>query len=313
MVNYLEQLGIREESPLVSLSHKDFLARGLKVYVKQEYLLHPSYGGNKWRKLKYNIKDYLAGGYNSLWTFGGAFSNHIHAVAGICHALGIPCHGIIRDSLAPDLKSATLEYAQSQGMQLHMVSRTAYRDKAQVLAAQSVGHSKVFAIPEGGSNALALKGVGEIIAEVANQLEQPPDYWVCAAGSGGTAAGLLQHLPAKQQLLVFPALKGDWMRSTILNLLTVDTAAAQLKVIPDFHFGGYAKFDERLISFMKKWYAETGIPLDPIYNGKSFFGFCELVEQGYFPAGSSIVLIHSGGLQGIPSFNNRNALQLPMT
>jgi len=311
MVDYLEQLGIREQSPLVSLEKDEFQARGLKVYVKQEYLLHPIYGGNKWRKLKYNLKHYLEGDYESLWTFGGAFSNHIYAVSAVAKALDIPCHGIIRDTLANGISSPTLDFAKSQGMQLHFVSRQAYRHKKKILEDVASAYNGKYIIPEGGSNTQALIGVGEIIDEINTQLAQKPDYWVCSAGSGGMAAGLLTQLNRDQRLLVFPALKGDWMYKTILDLLPDKSTAETLQIIDNYHFGGFAKYNLDLIEFMKDWHGQIGFPLDPIYNGKSFFGFCELVKQEYFPTGSTIVLIHSGGLQGIPAFNKRNALQLP--
>lgn len=312
MTKFLEQLGLRIPSPIVPVLLKEFEEKELQVFVKQEGLTHSVYGGNKWRKLKYNLKAFAEGGYESIWTFGGIFSNHIYAIAGLCGALQIPCHGIIRDTRQEGLLSPTLRFAQQQGMELHFVSRTAYRDKEAAFNALSKETTaKIYLIPEGGTNKEALKGVGEIVTEVAEQLEQVPEYWICAAGSGGTAAGLLSRLNAKQHLLVFPALKGNWMTKAILELMEQKPVAG-FELINDYHFGGYARYNAELIDFMHNWHERSGIVLDPIYNAKAVFGLMDLVRQNYFPKGSRILLLNSGGWQGIPGFNLRNALQLPL-
>jgi len=195
---------------------------------------------------------------------------------------------------------------------LHYISRTAYRDKASAFTELSANETaKIYLLPEGGSNELSLKGVGEIVNEVKGQMGDPPAYWVCPAGSGGTAAGLLRHLDAQQKLLVFPALKGNWMGQTILGLIGEKEILAELQIIENYHFGGYAKHTNELIQFMLDWYKRTRIALDPIYNAKAIFGLVDLVKKDAFPIGSRILILHTGGLQGIPGFNQRNALQLP--
>ena len=312
MTDHLAQLGIRAPSPIVPIEGKEIAERGLQVYMKLEQELHPAFGGNKWRKLKYNLIAYLQGDYREIWSFGGPYSNHIHALAAVCQALRIPCHGIIRDSLPPGKGSRTLDQAREHGMQLHLVSRTAYRNKRTVLQELTADReAAVYEIPEGGSNGLALPGVGEIIDEVKGQLPGLPDYWICSAGSGGTAAGLLQALPDDKKLLVFPALKGDWMRETILGQIPDSRDQHKLIIQHDHHFGGFARYNSRLVDFMMDWYDRTSIALDPLYNGKAVFGCMDLIQRNYFPEGSSILILHTGGLQGIPDFNARNALQLP--
>lgn len=312
MTNFLEQLGIREASDLVSLGFQEFQNNGITVHCKLENTLHVVYGGNKWRKLKGNLQAYYEKGCKEIWTFGGQHSNHLYAISAICHTLNIPCHAIVRDSRTSKDESHTMRFLREKGTEIHYVSRSAYRDKAQIINAFALNdRPEVFIIPEGGSNAFSFSGIGELVAEVQNQLGRIPELWVCPAGSGGTAAGLIQALPPTSELIVVPALKGNWMEKTILELIGEDASRANLKVLTEYHFGGYAKITEKLVDFIMMWKEKTGISLDPIYNAKASYALWDLVGQGKIKKGKEVMLINTGGLQGIPEFNLRNALQLP--
>ena len=191
-------------------------------------------------------------------------------------------------------------------MQLHFVSRQAYRDK-QALLDQFALSKEVFIIPEGGTNILAVEGCTAIVREVKEQLPTLPEYWCCSVGTGGTVAGLIQGLEGNAQVIGFSSLKGSFLTDEVQNLL-VQTEGQQFNnwsINTQYHFGGYAKWSSALIKFINDFKTEQGIPLDPIYTGKLFYGILDLAEKDYFPRGSQILALHTGGLQGIAGFNER--------
>lgn len=288
-------------SPLQRL-HSTFLeTAGITLYIKRDDLLHPQFGGNKWRKLKYNLVHARNNNYHTLLTFGGAWSNHIYATAAAGKAFGFKTIGIIRGEEHNPLND-TLAFAKDCGMQLHYVDRAQYRQKneAQYLnqLKQQFGH--VYILPEGGSNALALKGCKEIIAEIAI----PFDIICCASGTGATLAGLISALRPDQSAIGFSALKGDnFLADEVTSFLQNKTSGADWRIENRFHFGGYAKINAELIHFMKNFKADYDITLDAVYTGKMFYGLFELIKIGAFDRGSTIIAVHSGGLQGNKGFN----------
>ncbi len=284
-----------------------FESKELQVLVKRDDLLHPAISGNKWRKLKYNLQEVLKQKYSTVLTFGGAYSNHIYACAAACQELGLQGIGIIRGEAVEPL-NPTLRFAKDCGMELHFVSRSAYADKAHLLKELNVDQSAVFVIPEGGSNTLALKGCAELVSEVAGQLDgHLPDYWCLSCGTGGTMAGLLCAVPATAVVHGFSALKGNFHQKLITDLLREAKVEplASWQLHTEYHFGGYARYNQRLIDFINSFKQKFGIPLDPIYTGKLFFGIMDLIRRDYFKPGSSLLILHSGGLQGIEGFNQR--------
>ena len=205
------------QTPLQIVEDPFFIERGITLYFKRDDLIHPYVSGNKWRKLKYNLFEAEKKGFTTLLTFGGAYSNHIAATAAAGQATGFDTIGIIRgDELRADA-NPTLRFASQCGMKLLFVSREEYRDKEKL--AQLVGEG-CYIIPEGGSNALAVQGVAEVVAEIQSQLNRPVDYLCTALGTGGTAAGLLSASEAK--VLVFPSLKikGEEAKQMILHTST---------------------------------------------------------------------------------------------
>lgn len=275
----------------------DAKERGIRLLVKRDDELHPEVSGNKWRKLKYNIDAARQLGYEALLTFGGAYSNHLAAVAAAGCMLGWKTLGFVRGEPAEPL-NPTLSFALSCGMDIRYVDRTTYREmrKGQEIQAWAKDY---YILPEGGSNDLALKGVAEIAAE----LDFQPDFCCVAAGTGATAAGLITGFSSLTQVLAFPVLKGDFMKGDIQDFLGQEHPNWQ--VMDGYHFGGYARFDQALIDFINHTKSTFGIPLDPVYTGKLFFGVADLIKKGFFPEGSTVLLIHTGGLQGIAGFNQR--------
>ena len=275
------------------------LPNGISLYIKREDLIHPFVSGNKFRKLKYNLLEAKTQNKDTLLTFGGAFSNHIAAVAYAGKDKGFKTIGIIRgDELRDKIsENPTLQFAENCGMQFEFVSREEYRLKGEnhFLEKLKMKFGDFYLIPEGGTNELAIKGCEEILTE--NDADF--DFICCAVGTSGTISGIINSVLDHQKVLGFPSLKGDFLQDEIRNF--VETQNWEL--ITGYHFGGYGKVSEELIAFINQFYAETKIPLDPIYTGKMVFGVIDLISENYFPANSKILLIHTGGIQGIQGMN----------
>ena len=267
--------------------------------MKREDLIHPFVSGNKFRKLKYNLLQAKTENQSTLLTFGGAYSNHIAAVAYAGRENGFQTIGIIRgDELADKIASnPTLKFAQECGMQFEFVSREDYRLKTGAAFLEQLENKfgSFYLIPEGGTNALAIKGCEEILT----QEDGIFDYVACAIGTGGTISGIINSALPHQKILGFPALKGDFLQDEIRNFVQNDN----WELILDYHFGGYGKVNTVLVDFINRFLEKTKIPLDPVYTGKMVFGIVDLIEKNYFPKNSKILLIHTGGLQGIQGMN----------
>ena len=274
--------------------------RNIDVYIKREDLIHPFVSGNKFRKLKYNLAEAKKQNCTTLLTFGGAFSNHIAAVAFAGKFEGLKTIGIIRgDELAEKINdNPTLKFASENGMQFEFVSRDIYRnktDKAFLLSLKEK-FGDFYLIPEGGTNELAVKGCEEILTEEDKNF----NFIACAVGTGGTIAGIIKSSLPNQQVLGFPALKGDFLQNEIRNFVS----ETNWQLVNGFEFGGYGKVTPELITFMNDFYAETQILLDPIYTAKMVFGVRSLIKDGFFADNSRILMIHTGGIQGIAGINN---------
>nr|WKN39286.1 pyridoxal-phosphate dependent enzyme [Tunicatimonas sp. TK19036] len=280
-------------------------AAGVMLSVLRLDQVHSAIAGNKWYKLKYNLKQAQQEGHSTLLTFGGAYSNHIHATAVAGKACGFQTIGVIRGERPPSL-NPTLHFAQKQGMQLHFVSREAYREKADKSFIEDLQQQfgAFYLLPEGGSNALAVKGCAEILPDT-----HEFDVVGCSMGTGGTLAGLLVQLAGAKQVLGFPALKGGDFLQAEVNELTqayCQRTFSNYQLMTDYHFGGYAKANRKLVDFINNFYQTHRLPLDPVYNGKLFYGLYDLIEKGYFERDTRVLAIHTGGLQGIVGFNERH-------
>lgn len=268
---------------------------GITLSLKREDQLHQTISGNKFRKLKYNLIAARQQIFSTLLTFGGAYSNHIAAVAAAGLEHDFQTIGIIRgEELADKIQeNPTLRLAQTQGMQLHFISRTDYRRKADhdFIEQLKQQFGEFYLIPEGGTNQLAIQGCEEILTE---QDKQDFDYICCAVGTGGTIAGIINSSSDQQKVLGFPSLKGDFLADEIKHW----TTRTNWDLCLDYHFGGYAKTTSELLQFIQNFQENTRIEIEPIYTGKMLFGIFDLIERGFFPANSRILAIHTGGLQG---------------
>ncbi|MDF0709120.1 pyridoxal-phosphate dependent enzyme [Muricauda sp. 81s02] len=274
--------------------------KGIQLYIKREDTIHPFISGNKYRKLKYNLLEAKKQGKNTLLTFGGAFSNHIAATAYAGKEQGLKTIGVIRgEELAFKWQdNPTLQLAHRHGMEFYFVSRSDYRLKSEPAFLQQIRErfGDVYLLPEGGTNALAVKGCTEILTDADAKF----DYICSAAGTGGTVAGLINASLPHQTVLGFPALKGDFLIEEIRTFVQ----NKRWQLVTDYHFGGYAKVDQQLVAFINLFKSKTGIPLDPIYTGKMLFGIFDLIKRDVFQPGTQILAIHTGGLQGIEGMNH---------
>lgn len=274
---------------------------GVELHIKREDLIHPIISGNKFRKLKYNISEAETKGFSTLLTFGGAFSNHIAATAAAGKAFGFKTIGVIRGEELFDKidGNPTLRYAKSCGMQFKFVSREAFRTKTSEAFIEDLEKEfdAFYFVPEGGTNSLAIKGCEEILTES----DKGFNYICSSVGTGGTIAGIVNSSKPSQQVLGFSALKGDFLIEDISKFAKQNN----WKLISDYHFGGYAKINKDLVSFINQFKSKYNIPLDPVYTGKMLFGIMDMIDKGYFSKGSKILAIHTGGLQGIEGMNTR--------
>ena len=288
---------------------------GVSLCIKREDKLHPFISGNKYRKLKYNLVESKKQERTTLITFGGAYSNHSAAAAAAGSEFGFKTIGVIRgEELADNLEEVlkqnpTLKFASKHNMQFHFVSRSAYREKTSKEFIDNLKEQfgDFYLVPEGGTNTLAVKGCEEILTE-----KDAIYNVICSSvGTGGTISGIINSTKKHQKTIGFPALKGDFLQNEIKKYVLTNK---NWSLNTDYHFGGYAKVSETLINFINKFKQETGIPLDPVYTGKMLFGIVDLIKKDYFEKGTSILAIHTGGLQGIDGMNvylkNKNLVEI---
>ena len=280
---------------------------GVRLLLWRDDLRHPDLPGNKARKLKYNLLQARAEGHAHLLTFGGAYSNHLAAVAAAGRLYGFATTGLVRGEAHEPL-NPTLARCRADGMALHYLDRTTYRRRTEpeFLAKIQQQFGPAYQLPEGGTNALALRGVAELIAELRQHTAF--DAVAVAAGTGGTLAGLALGLaeggyPARA--IGVAALKGADFLHNEVDALTLAAAGRRLsnyELHTGYHFGGYAKLPPELRVFIQDFQTSYGVLLDPIYTGKLLFGVLDLIEKAHFAPGSTVVAVHTGGLQAWAGF-----------
>lgn len=296
--------------PIQSLDHPLLASKNIELAVMRLDLVHPGVSGNKFFKLKYNLEQARKEGKDTLLTFGGAYSNHIFATAQAAKTEGFQSIGIIRGERT-ELLNPTLTHAESSGMKLHFVDRETYRKKSDpgFINELSDLFGGFYLIPEGGTNELAIKGTREIIGEDESQFS----HFAVSIGTGGTFAGLAASISSTQKIIGFSSLKGEFIHSEMEMLLSDHQifSGGSYQINSENHFGGYAKYTQELIAFIREFYENFGIALDPIYTGKMAFGIWDLIKKDFFLPQSNILMIHTGGLQGNIGFAERTGIRLP--
>ena len=297
----MKELSLNIPSPIEQLTgFSDFC----NVYIKREELIHSDFGGNKWRKLKYNIKEYYEKGYGVMITFGGPFSNHIAATAAVCAVYDIPSVGIIRGTYN-DPNNPTLIEAKKRGMQLHHVPKDAYRLKTDSVIISDIiqSYDKPLVIPEGGNNVEGMYGMKDLASEIENY-NIDFDVIGVAAGTGATSAGIIKYSESHAVIKVINVLRNKSLAGYIGT--QVDRTSNDWQVIGDYHFGGYAKTTQELQSYALQFADTYNVHLDPVYNSKLFYAMHDMMSQRMINEGSDVLIINTGGYQGIEAYNYVN-------
>lgn len=289
----------------VDIDYQQISYLSQQVTVKRIDKVHEFISGNKFYKLKYNLQYAQEQGYRQIVSFGGAYSNHIYALAHACHEQGLDNIAIIRgDELAHKPLNHTLSQVQALGTQLVFISRQQYRNKhtAEFLSHLRQTYPNAYIIPEGGSNELAIQGTAEIISE---EDKENFSHICCAVGTGGTIAGIINASSEQQQVIGFSALNTTYQADDINKW----TTKSNWSLYADDVFGGYARYDQRLIDFIEEMKHRNGLPLEPIYTGKALYRLLHWLEESWLekkqrleeqanPPQSSrkVLFIHTGGL-----------------
>lgn len=296
----------KNPTQLQAISDPLFANNRIKVWIKREDQNHPKVQGNKWHKLKLNLLEAQSQNKTALLTFGGAYSNHIAATAYAANETGLQSIGFIRgDELENNRQnwSHTLKTAHENGMELVFLSRKEYRQRSDeaFLNTLQTQYPHAYILPEGGSNALAVAGFESLM----NDLQQQCPQWThlyTAVGTGGTLAGLVKYAPpaANRKILGVAALKqADYLLAQIQAWID-DSNVVDWELLTQYHDGGYGKLSDNLRQFKHRFETDFQVPLDPVYTIKMLNAFYLQLQHGEIPAGSNVILLHTGGLQGNP-------------
>ncbi len=298
MHTWLKQLEQSFSPSVLTPIYSAFLEKhGIELWIKRDDLLHPIISGNKWRKLKYNLHHALAMNKSTLISMGGAYSNHLHALAYVGKVLDLKTVGLIRGE---EIETPTLQDLKSFGMKLQFVSRSDYRLLRNYKMWNSLPNltEHDYWLSEGGASELALQGVNELVSEI----QQDYDVLCVACGTGTTLAGLIQTVPENVTVFGFAALKNAaFLNHDVAQLLGKPRDNWQIHL--NYHHGGFAKTTPELHLFIQRFEIETGVKLEPVYTGKMLYGLYDLIAKNHFPRGIRIIALHTGGLQGNRGFN----------
>ncbi len=289
-----------QETPIVEI-HDPLIERsGVRLLIKREDMNHPFVSGNKWWKLKYNLEEALRLGHKTLLTFGGAYSNHIYATSAAAHELGLKSIGVIRGEESKVL-NRTLAFVKGKGMRLHYVSREDYRKKSESLFVEALRErfGDFYLLPEGGTNSLAIQGCSEFAKVFLAPISF--DYLCLPVGTGGTMAGIVKGLEDRRRVIGFSSLKvGSFLHTEVRNLLGTESNIRldNWQIETDYHFGGYGKNTPALMEFISSAWKQHHLPLDPVYTAKMMFGIYDMIARGRIESSSTVLMLHTGGLQG---------------
>jgi 1-aminocyclopropane-1-carboxylate deaminase len=279
----------------------------IAVYLRRDDLASDHYPGNKFYKLFYNIKTILDAGHRTVVSFGGAYSNHIHALAAMGQQYGLSTVGIIRGH-QPTSLSPTLQDAVDCGMRLFFLDKKAYQQKdiSPLISVLEKDYGTYYMLPEGGENkagVLGCQAIGRAI-ETEFSASVKPFTVCCAVGTGTTLAGIVSGLSAERKCIGFSVLKGEDSLSHSVKqwLQEMQCSHQQWQIINDYHHGGYAKVNPILLQFMATVERANGLLLEPVYSAKMLWGIEQLALADFWPAGSQLVVVHGGGLQGRRGF-----------
>ncbi len=302
-------------SILQEIKIDSLVKRNIKLLIKRDDLIHSEVSGNKWRKLKYNVELCRSNKKKGILTFGGAFSNHLLATASACNHLQLKSIGLVRGDELNENSNDTLQNCSRLGMKLFFLSRDEYKlryEKAYIEAV-SIKHPNYQIVPEGGANYHGMIGCQEIM----NDIEEQVNHVFVAQGTSTTSCGIAMSLKKNQFLHVIPVLKKYDSIGEMNNLFLdagmkkeeINLLMKKVKEYPQYHFGGYGKYNEGLLLFISNFYKQYNLKLDPIYTGKVMFGLLEIIQESSFD-NSTVLFIHTGGLQGVKGIEHKSGIQL---
>jgi 1-aminocyclopropane-1-carboxylate deaminase len=280
------------EPPVQQITHPVFAAKRVEVSIKREDLIHPFISGNKWRKLKYVLADAQEHGKTLLVSFGGAYSNHLVALACAGAMHGFKTKAFVRGE---EVNNHMLGLCKTWGMELHFVTREAYRNTTLLFETHYGKNENAYFIDEGGRGALAAKGCEEVLDTIAGFT-----HVICAMGTGTTFAGLVNAASRKHMKAEgICVLKGaEAIAEDVKELVGTND---NWFIHHRFHEGGYAKTTPELLAFIDDFAAQTGILLDQVYTAKMMKAVIQLVEENHYSSNDKLLLIHTGGLLGLLS------------
>lgn len=275
----------------------------VKLLVKRDDLIHPEVSGNKWRKLKFNIELAEFQKKDGILTFGGAYSNHLLATASACNLAGLKSIGVVRGEELDASSNENLRRCSELGMELKFISRAEYEDRNDKIAQEAWKETYPFylLVPEGGSNFYGMAGCQELWKELPDDV----DHLFVAQGTTATSCGLAAGGPEKARIHVVPVLKGfdslGEMRKLLFPFLVdpdaIEESLSRVEVHPEAHFGGYGKWNDALLEFIRHCREAYDLPLDKVYTGKAFYALMEWLKLQQFQTPQTVVFLHTGGLQ----------------
>ncbi len=283
------------KKPLIqSIGQQTFAASGIHVSTLRLDMVHPHVSGNKLYKLKYYLEEAAELGKKGIISFGGAYSNHLVALAFACKEKGLQAMGIIRGE-EPATYGPSLAQMKELGMTLIFVTREEYKNRNEHLTTLIADYPDFLVVDEGGAGYAGVKGASEIM----NFVDTDYSHIICAVGTGTTIAGIINNTQPHQQVIGISVLKiANKTDNELLRYISNSTTQNNWQLLYDYHWGGYARYNESLLSFMNNLYSKENIPTDFVYTGKLFYAVNDLIEKKSFNPGSKILIIHSGGLQG---------------
>lgn len=304
-----------KRSTLDEIHESFFDEHNVRLLIKRDDRIHKDVSGNKWRKLKYNVLKCLDRKNEGIITFGGAYSNHLVATSAACKELGLKSIGIIRGDELNAESNVTLKRCSDNGMNLVFVSREEYSQRNEKYYQDEVvsDHPNYWLVPEGGANYYGVLGCQEILGEI----DADFDEVFVAQGTTTTSVGVALSIPMEVNLNVIPVLKGFNSIQEMKALLSlggfesgfVEEALEDVHVNSNFHFGGYGKYNDELLSFVSNFYKNHKIKLDPIYTGKVMYGIYDAIMKGQLQD-KTILFIHTGGIQGASGIEDKAGRRL---
>ncbi len=286
-------LNIPEEIPVTKIENASTQANNVHLQALRLDVLHPFVSGNKIYKLYYFLEEALKNEKKNIITFGGAYSNHLAATAFACNSLNLKSYGIVRGE-EPETLSPTLLLCQQFGMELKFVSRENYREYDSNEFRKRFKENYIL-VPEGGYGQEGANGAALIMK---NENLQHSSHIITAVGTATTLAGLCAGAADNQEIIGMPVLKNMTDIPARLNQLLNGKEYHQPEIFSEYHFGGYAKKNIELLNFMNKLFMDHNLPTDFVYTAKMMYGIFDKIENKYFPPGSVITALHTGGMQG---------------